>query len=120
MAPGIQRLGLLIRTGPFTGRSNRAQLDIALAAAAMGIELELFFLNDAVVHLLRERDGTDARLPATPRAWASLAELTQVSAWCDAGSPLPGSQAELSLPVKALERAGMAQRQVRCDLLVVL
>ena len=57
MATSLGRLGLVIRSGPWQGRSNREQLDFALAAAALGTPLELIFVGQGLSQLYSEREA---------------------------------------------------------------
>lgn len=121
-AVSLKRLGLLVRSSPLEGRSNRDQLDIALAAAALGIELALYFIGEGVVHILPGRDAVQAGLPALPKAWSSLAELTTVAAFVDAEvfQLLQGAGADWALEVKPVSPGEMVKSQAQCDLLLVL
>jgi sulfur relay (sulfurtransferase) DsrF/TusC family protein len=76
--------GLVLHSGPFSGRSSRDQLDVALAAASMGMDLELFFSGPGIVQLLEERDPGAAGLPAGIKGWKALPELCEVKAWTTA------------------------------------
>lgn len=118
----LQRLGLLVRSSPSGGRSGRDQLDIALAAAAMGVELELFFIGAGVAQLLAKRDPAPARLPAGHRAWAALPGLTTVRAWVDRESlkALGAGPDELALQVQSVSADEMPALQSRCERLLVL
>ena len=78
-------IGLVLRSGPYHQRSARAQLDVALAAAALEQPLRLYFLGAAVLQLLGCREPAKAHLPPGYRAWASLPELTAVTAFAEAG-----------------------------------
>lgn len=73
---GISPLGLLICQPPWKGRSGRDQLDFALAAAALEIELRLFFLNAGVQQLWDDHQPEKAGLPRGLRGWKALPELT--------------------------------------------
>jgi sulfur relay (sulfurtransferase) DsrF/TusC family protein len=123
MAGGnIQRLGLVVRSGPWQGRSNRDQLDVALAAAALGMEIDLYFLGEGALQLLVNRDGAPAGLPAGHRAWASLPELTPTRVFVETGQFQRMEAAGLHTLVEAepLDGAGMRERQGRCDRVLVL
>ena len=69
--PGKPSLALIVRDPPFAHRAARADLDVALAAAAMDFRLEIFFFGQAIMQLALERDCRDAMLPAGYRAWAA-------------------------------------------------
>lgn len=69
-------LGLIIRSGPWVGRSGREQLDVALAAASLGVELVLVFTGAGRLQLLAGQQPRAAHLPVGLKAWKSLTELT--------------------------------------------
>lgn len=74
-------LALLVTRGPFSSRDARAELDVAMAAAALDRRLELFFIGDGLLQLARERDAGPALLPPGARGWAALPELAAVRAF---------------------------------------
>jgi hypothetical protein len=78
-------LGLVLRAGPYQQRSARAQLDVALVAAALDQPLRIYFLGHSVLQLIGAREPGVARLPVGYRAWASLPQLTLVKAFADTG-----------------------------------
>jgi len=119
---GIQRLGLVVRSGPWRGRSNRDQLDVALAAAAMGMELDLFFVGEGALQLLTGRDGAAAGLPPGHRAWASLAELTPTRVFMETSryEALHSAGLHTLVRTEPLGQADMRARQDRCDRVLVL
>jgi hypothetical protein len=117
------KLGLVVCSAPWMGRSNREQLDFALAAAALGLELELFFIGAGLEQLLGERQGDpDAGLPAGHRAWAALEGVTEVCAWGEAQrlAELSGQGNTYLLPLKPLEPGGMHDRLAACARVLVL
>lgn len=116
------RLGLLIRSGPWCGRSSRDQLDIALAAAALGFELELFFMGAGVLQLLADRDGRQAGLPPGHKAWASLTDLAPTRAWVEQGrfEQIQAAGVGWLMTVQAAEAGAMLVRQAQCDRLLVI
>jgi len=77
-------LALLVTRGPFSSRDARAELDVALAAAALDRRLELFFIGEGLLQLARERDAGPALLPPGARGWAALPELGAVRAFAPA------------------------------------
>ena len=118
----LQRLGLLVRRAPWCGRSGRDQLDLATAAAALEIELELFFIGDGVLQLLEQRQPQAAQLPSTHLGWRALSELTRVRAWAQSGivsAPLEAA-ARLLPDIKFLDAADMQVLQAQCDRVLVL
>jgi sulfur relay (sulfurtransferase) DsrF/TusC family protein len=73
-----KRLALIVRGAPYGRRAPRADLDLALAAAALDFELEIYFIGESLLQLAAERDGTAAHLPPGYRAWAALPDLCKV------------------------------------------
>lgn len=118
----VQRLGLLVRSAPWGGRSGRDQLDLAMAAAALGIEIDLFFLGDGVLHLIEERQPERAGLPPAIQGWRALSELTKVRAWAQAQWLPAGSErlAQLLPATRFIPAAEMPAMQSGCDWLLVL
>jgi sulfur relay (sulfurtransferase) DsrF/TusC family protein len=115
---GIKRLALVVRSGPYQGRSARDQLDIALAAAALEHSLELFFLGPGSLQLLESHQPETAGFPRGARGWRSLPALTTVHAWVEDGEAARLSAAgepPLLLDVEELGAAAMAERIADCD-----
>ena len=113
------RLALVVRSDPLADRSARAQLDVALAAAAMDVPLEVYFVGAGARHLLPASSAAGAGLPSAQRAWPALAGLTAVSAWAEPGI------AEDATPhgdwgVRPLALADMAERWSACRWVLVL
>jgi len=84
----VVRMGLIVRHPPWRQRAARADVDLALAAAAMDFRIEVYFLGSALLQLAAERDSRLALLPTGYRAWASLPGLSDVrvyaeQAWLD-------------------------------------
>ena len=118
----LRRLGLLVRQPPWGGRSGRDQLDLAMAAAALEIELELFFIGDGVLQLLDQRQPLAAQLPSTHLGWRALSELTRVQAYAQSGflsAPLE-DEARLLPGLQFLDTGAMHALQGRCDRVLVL
>lgn len=121
--PGRGRqLALLVRDRPYRRRAARAELDTALAAAAMDFDLELYFLGGAVLQLADGRDPSAALLPPGYRGWSALPDLTEVRAYADAGwlQRCARDGIGLVLPVQGLDPAAMAQRWRACSHAVLL
>jgi sulfur relay (sulfurtransferase) DsrF/TusC family protein len=116
------RLGLVVRNSPFQGRSARDQLDVALAAAAMGYSLDLFFIGQGGLQLLASHEPGAADLPRGSRGWKSLPGLTTVRAFVDPklAVELAGTGQELLLETTVVSRAEMAERLASCDRALVL
>lgn len=116
MATAPLRLGLVVRRSPYEGRHAGAQLDVALAAAALGMPLELFFLGDGLLQLSASVAPAGAALPPGLKAWKSLPALTEVRAWAPEGNPLLcGATAEWLLPLRVEPPAALARRRAACD-----
>lgn len=120
MASGADtRLALVVRSDPLADRSARAQLDVALAAAAMDVPLEVFFVGAGARHLASASSTASAGLPSAQRAWPALAGLTAVAAWAepeiaDAADP------HGDWVVRPLALADMAARWSACRWVLVL
>lgn len=69
---------LLLTAAPFAGREPRAELDVAMAAAAMDFRLEVYFLGDALLQLVDGAQGAAALLPPGLKGWSALPELGEV------------------------------------------
>ena len=111
------RIGLVIRSGPFQGRSARDQLDVALAAASLGFELELFFTEEGILQLVADRDAQAGGLPGGHKGWKALPGLTSVTAW--AAERVLSSHVDAStnfmLEVKPASQSQMAGRLADCE-----
>ena len=122
MAENATKVGLIVRSAPFQGRSGRDQLDLALAAGSLGFELELFFIGDGVLQLLGGRACDAAGLPGGIRGWQSLPELTPVTAWVSRAeySALAGPDTEWMLEVQPAGLSEMSRRALDCAPLMVV
>ncbi len=117
----LQRLGLVVRHGAWRGRSGREPLDVAIAAASMGVTLDLFFTGEGVLQLLAGRSPGDAGLPAAASAWTSLPELGPVRFHVDSerARALQSSGHDLLVDVIPVTPVEMRERQSACDRLLV-
>lgn len=118
----VNSLALLVQSRPYENRAARANLDLALAAAAMDIELYVYFTGAAILQLASRRDCEIALLPPGYRAWAALPELAETGiygeqAWLDYCELM---KTELVLPVRALSQAEMATSWRQHDLAMVI
>lgn len=68
-------LGLIVSRRPYQQRVARADIDLALAAAALDFELRVYFLGRSLMQIAASRDPGEAMLPAGYRAWAALQDL---------------------------------------------
>lgn len=109
-------LALVIRSLPYARRSARAELDVALAAAALEWPLHLYFLGAAVLQLVPEREPGPVRLPAGYRAWSGLPELTDVRAFAEPAwlARLARQPAPLLLLPEPLDAAAMREHWRGC------
>ena len=117
-----KRIGLVVRSGPFTGRSARDQLDLALTAATLDYDLDLFFTGAGVLQLLADHDPHAAGLPKGSKGWKSLPTLTGVRAFI---TPVEWQRSRdagqnLLLDVSPLDPGGMASLIARCRRVLVV
>jgi sulfur relay (sulfurtransferase) DsrF/TusC family protein len=116
------RFALIVRGHPWSQRAARADLDLALAAAAMNYSLEVYFLGTALMQLADVRDSKPAMLPAGYRAWAALPDLAEVAVFaepewlrcCDRAA------IRLILPVQPLSAEAMQSGWRRCNHILVI
>jgi sulfur relay (sulfurtransferase) DsrF/TusC family protein len=113
---------LLVRPRPYQRAESRAELDLALAAAALDIPLEVYFLGDAILQLAEGKDPDSALLPAGYRGWAALPELGDArlfaeSIWLDR---CRAQGLALCLPVSPLAPAELGRRWRGCDRVLVV
>ncbi len=122
MAAKSRKIGLVVRSGPYQGRSSRDQLDVALAAATLDLELELFFTGEGVLQLLADRDAQAGNLPGGLRGWKSLPGLTLVKAWVadSALEAFVGPETRLILDVQRASESEIALRLAGCDQAMVI
>ena len=121
-AEGTHSLALLVQDAPYRSREVRASLDVALAAAAMDFQLEIYFRGAAIMQLAREMDGETALLPAGYRAWAGLPELVDTGFFAEQGrlEQCANRGIELLLPVTGLSPEEWRRRWRLCDRAMVL
>ena len=120
--PGADKLALIIRSRPYAHRAARADLDFALAAAAMGVELEIFFMGDALLQLADQRDPKGALLTPGYRAWAALPDLVDTRLFAEAqwAERFRDSGIDLIMPIESLSRDRMRQAWRDCSQVMVL
>jgi sulfur relay (sulfurtransferase) DsrF/TusC family protein len=113
---GRHRLVLLLRGRPYRQRAARADLDLALTAAALDFDLDLYFLGAALLQLAAGRDGAAALLPAGYRAWGALPDLTGLRAYAEREwlERCARHSIELLLPVQGLDADEMTDRWRQC------
>ncbi len=115
-------LALLVQGRPYRNRASRADVDLALAAAAMDFELCVYFSGAAILQLAARRDCGTALLPPGYRAWAALPELAETvifgeKAWVDYCRQM---NIELVLPARALSPPEFRVRWRRHDQALVV
>ena len=103
---------LLLTAAPFAGRESRAELDVAMAAAAMDYRLEIYFLDDALLQLAVGAQGSAALLPPGLKGWSALPELGEVRMFAEQNqlSRLQELGIAPAAEVVALDEAGMRTR----------
>ena len=109
-------LALIVRGHPWHHRAARADLDLALAAAAMDFGLEVFFLGGALMQLAADRDSEAAMLPPGYRAWAALPDLAELRIFAEREwlERCERAAIPLVLPVQALSADEMRAKWRRC------
>lgn len=83
--PSIARnsLALLVYHQPYQNRVARADIDIALAAAALDFDIHVYFTGRSILQLATQRNNRDALLPGGYRAWAALPDLADTTAYVE-------------------------------------
>jgi sulfur relay (sulfurtransferase) DsrF/TusC family protein len=119
------RLGLIIRSTAYAQRSPRTQLDVALLAASLDCDLNLYFVGAGALQLIQRGNSAGALLPNAYRAWASLPDLFETSEllvfaeaiWLER---LQASKLQLCLPAQACSASGMREHWADCDRVMVI
>lgn len=116
------RLALLVRNHAYRRRASRAELDTALAAAALDLRVEVYFLGRSLLQLAARRDPAPALLPAGCRGWSALPDLAEVEIFAERGwlQRCSDEGIDLLLPVQALGPTEMAERWRACDRALLL
>ena len=119
---GENKIALIVRSRPFAHRATRADLDFALAAAAMDFELEIYFVGDAVLQLADQRNVDGAMLPPGYRAWAALPDLVSTRVFAEElwTERCREKGVGLILPVEGLPKQQMSQAWRDCPRVMVL
>lgn len=107
---------MVVRQAPYSQRSARTQLDVALAAATLELPLELYFLGDAVWQLASARNNRDAGLPGGLKGWGALAQMTEVKFFGEADEVrlLESAGADTTVSLVSMDLAEMASRWRHC------
>ena len=102
-----RRLALIVRGLPYGRRAPRADLDLALAAAAVDFGLEIYFVGEALLQLAAERDLPDlcdVRIFGEAE-WLERCERSGIA---------------LAMPVQALDPEGMRAGWRGCSRALVI
>ncbi len=115
-------LALIIQSAPYKNRVARADLDLALAAAALDFDVRIYFPGRSAIQLVEQRNASEALLPAGYRAWAALPDLASTrifveQKWFDF---FLERGMELVMPVEPLDISGFSLSWRSCDHVVVL
>jgi sulfur relay (sulfurtransferase) DsrF/TusC family protein len=118
----IHSLALIVRSPPYQQRASRAELDLALAAAAMDLRLEVYFLGASLLQIIGNKDSKPAMLPAGYRAWAALADLGDASLYADIDwlARFPEPEFRLLMPTTGMNTRQMNAAWRGCDYSMVL
>lgn len=102
-------LALLVRDPAYRLRSARVDLDMALSAAAMDLDVRVYFLGAAVLQLAADRATSAAKLPAGLKGWAALPDIGEISVYAEQDwlDRLADRSVPLILPVKGRDRDWM-------------
>jgi sulfur relay (sulfurtransferase) DsrF/TusC family protein len=116
------RLAVLVQSNPYAHRLARTEADFALAAAALDIEVRVYFMGRSMLQLVSQRATTSALLPVGYRAWAALPDLGDFriyveDKWWDY---CLAARLELVMPVEILSEAEMKQSWRKCHQVVAL
>ena len=120
MAYGPRKIGLVIRSAPFTGRSGRDQLDLVMAAMLNDLDVELFFSGQGLLHLLGKKETNAARLGPSWKGWKSLAELGELVVWADESGASILQGHDTLLDARVLEASRFAAHLKTCDKVLVI
>jgi sulfur relay (sulfurtransferase) DsrF/TusC family protein len=116
------RLALIVNSPPYGLRVARANIELALSAAALDFELQLYFLGSSVLQIVAERDTGDALLPPGYRAWAAVPDLADVrvfaeTRWLDF---CVANGMDLVMPAQSLDPADMKNGWRSCHHVMVI
>lgn len=115
-------LALLLTAPPYAGREARAELDMALAAAAMDRSLEVYWLDNALLQLAANRQVEQALLPPGLKGWAALPEMGETRQFVEAAawSRCEALGIRVLLPVEPLDENEFRRRWRACEQVLVL
>lgn len=111
-----------MRQAPYAQRSSRAQLDVALAAAALELPLEIYFIGDGLWQLATGRDPDAAWLPPGLKGWAAISGMTRAHFFAESEcrERLAEAGVEWLVPFESLDLASMAHRWRSCRQVMAL
>lgn len=109
-----QPIGLIVRQAPYAQRDPRSQLDVALAAAAIELPLEIFLLGDGIWQLAANRDAGPAQLPSGLKGWAAIGEMTAIRFFAEPEHCDRLQALGTVVPLEALDLPGMSRRWQDC------
>ena len=117
-----EAIGLVVRQRPYAQRSPRAQLDVALASAALDQSLEVYFLGEAIEQLSGSKRPERAGLPRGLKGWAALPDLVELRCFADGEAKLlrDHGDLELSLAVEFLSDEALSGRLSKCRHLIAV
>jgi len=115
-------LALIVQNPPYRNRVARAEVDFALAAAALDFEIRVYFPGPAAMQLVVQRNPMEANLPAGYRAWGALPDLAESrffveQRWFDL---YQARKLDLAVPVEPLSAEDMRRTWRDSDHVLVL
>jgi sulfur relay (sulfurtransferase) DsrF/TusC family protein len=115
-------LALLVHASPFENRVARADLDIALAAAALDFEIQVYFFGRSILQLATERNSVNALLPGGYRAWSAMPELVETVVYAEKEwlGFCSAREIRLVMDVEGLDPCGMAKNWRQAHHVLVL
>jgi len=115
-------LALFIQGAPYENRVARAEVDLALAAAALDFDIRVYFPGHSAMQLVAHRNASKAQLPAGYRAWAALPDLAHSrifveQEWLDFCTE---RNLALVVPVESLDAQAFRDSWRDCDHVMVI
>jgi tRNA 2-thiouridine synthesizing protein C len=108
---------VVIRHSPYGSSLAKAALDVALAAAAFEQEVDLLFMGDGVLQLLKHQDSAALGRKNIGRQWASLPlyDINTVHVDAEAAARYNIKLDELTVESRALDANGINQLMTQFD-----
>lgn len=115
-------LALIVRSQPYGQRVARANIDLALSAAALDFDLRLYFQGSSILQLASGQNTAGALLPAGYRAWAALPGLADTNVYADSTwlEFCVENEIDLVMPVEALSTVAMKKDWRNCSHVMVI